>query len=284
MRGAMRGLNRGLRAMMADFLLRRSFGSIPLTPESEEGVKILFQAMDFDQDGYVEPADIEKSLQMLGAPDGMVRAEVADLMSRDAGKDGKLSAAEFCAEGYELAGNSAQFLAQAITTAVTQQAVVKEAKSLSGSGSPFFDFLVGEQLLDNLGQSSVETKEVIEGKKYVGIYLSAHWCPPCRKFTPQLAKAYEAINSQNPDELAVIFVSCDRTPEAFREYLQEMPWQSVDFEGDKDYIGFSSRAGSFVECSSIPTLGIFDAQGNLITKDGVDSVRGHAELFLETFK
>eukprot|EP00954_Amorphochlora_amoebiformis_P023537 1360688-Amorphochlora_amoeboformis.AAC.1 len=75
MRGAMRGLNRGLRAMMADFLLRRSFGSIPLTPESEEGVKILFQAMDFDQDGYVEPADIEKSLQMLGAPDGMVRAE-----------------------------------------------------------------------------------------------------------------------------------------------------------------------------------------------------------------
>merc|ERR1712130_667492 len=41
--------------------------------------------------------------------------------------------------------------------------------------------------------------ETVEGNtstllddKYVGIYFSAHWCPPCRGFTPVLAESYNA--------------------------------------------------------------------------------------------
>ena len=31
-------------------------------------------------------------------------------------------------------------------------------------------------------------------------YFSAHWCPPCRGFTPQLVKFYNIVNSDNMEE------------------------------------------------------------------------------------
>ena len=42
------------------------------------------------------------------------------------------------------------------------------------------------------------TKKVAElaGTKVVGLYFSAHWCPPCRGFTPKLAEAYKAITAE----------------------------------------------------------------------------------------
>ena len=48
--------------------------------------------------------------------------------------------------------------------------------------------LFGEQLLTKDGLEF--TENLLSGKSAVAIYFSAHWCPPCRGFTPELAKMY----------------------------------------------------------------------------------------------
>ena len=61
----------------------------------------------------------------------------------------------------------------------------------------------------------------------MGIYFSAHWCPPCRGFTPKLVEWY---NEQASDKLEIVFVSSDRDQSSFDGYYGEMPWACVPFD------------------------------------------------------
>ena len=51
------------------------------------------------------------------------------------------------------------------------------------------DMLLGQQLLRKTGEV-VLADEVLKDKKIIGYYFSAHWCPPCRNFTPILSDFY----------------------------------------------------------------------------------------------
>lgn len=63
--------------------------------------------------------------------------------------------------------------------------------------------------------------------KNVGLYFSASWCPPCRRFTPVFAGVYEELASKGDFE--VIFVSSDRDEDSFKDYFSKMPWLSIPF-------------------------------------------------------
>ena len=67
----------------------------------------------------------------------------------------------------------------------------------------------------------------LEGK-VVGIYFSANWYPPCRKFNQLLTNMYEQLKAQGSD-FEVVFVSSDEGTSAFNEYRASMPWLSVPF-------------------------------------------------------
>ena len=91
-------------------------------------------------------------------------------------------------------------------------------------------------------------------------YFSAHWCPPCRGFTPQLAKWYHGPLGQ---KLEVVFVSADRDQASFNGYFGEMPWLALPFKNRNDN-GLSEKYG----VSGIPALVILGPDGKLITRDG----------------
>jgi len=58
------------------------------------------------------------------------------------------------------------------------------------------------------------------GTTHAALYFSAHWCPPCRRFTPELVSALAALPPSSG--LAVIFVSGDRSADDFAEYHGSM--------------------------------------------------------------
>ena len=67
---------------------------------------------------------------------------------------------------------------------------------------------------------------------FTGVYFSAHWCPPCRAFTPHLAKKYEVWKKAgHPFE--VIFVSSDRDQSSFDDYFKEMPWLTIPYDDEE---------------------------------------------------
>lgn len=100
--------------------------------------------------------------------------------------------------------------------------------------------------------------------KVVGFYFSAHWCGPCRLFTPELVKFAKLYK----DKFAVVFVSCDRPDEkAMYDYMKEMkmPWAALPYKSEA-----GEKISQENEVKQIPTLLIFDASGNLVTKNGRD--------------
>ena len=64
------------------------------------------------------------------------------------------------------------------------------------------------------GKEGPVKAESLNGK-YVLIYFSAHWCPPCRGFTPVLAEFHKAAAASKNFE---VFVSSDKNQKSFDEY------------------------------------------------------------------
>lgn len=116
------------------------------------------------------------------------------------------------------------------------------------------------------GKAKLNTTEALNGKKTVALYFSAHWCPPCRGFTPQLAGWYK--QDLKGKGLEVIYVPGDRDEASFNEYFGEMPWLAVDFN-DKEVL---AKLNKTFKVSGIPSLIILDSNGKLITKEGRQAV------------
>ena len=101
----------------------------------------------------------------------------------------------------------------------------------------------------------------------IGLYFSAHWCPPCRIFTPILSEFYKKVNEEKK-QIEIIFISCDRDTKSFNEYYDSMPWLTVPFENE-----MRDTSSEAFEMNGIPTLLIFDNKGNLIDTNGRNTVQ-----------
>jgi len=102
--------------------------------------------------------------------------------------------------------------------------------------------------------------------KVFAFYFSAHWCPPCRGFTPKLAEWYK--NGLKDKGLEIVFVSSDKTEEQFEEYFSEQPWLALDYKDRK----LNKYLNDLFGVGGIPTVVIIDAGGSIISKDGRSSI------------
>lgn len=112
--------------------------------------------------------------------------------------------------------------------------------------------------------------------KTIGIYFSAHWCPPCRAFTPSLVEFHnEMIQQGKPFE--IVFVSSDHSKGEMYNYMKEMdmPWLALPF-GDNHKGNLSEK----FRVNGIPKLVIINSNGELITENGRGDVsRAGAKAF-----
>merc|ERR1712063_241733 len=108
---------------------------------------------------------------------------------------------------------------------------------------PTMDSLKGAKLVKADG-SSVEADSALEGKDLILFYFSAHWCPPCRQFTPMLK---------------------DRSNEDMLSYMKEShgDWLATE-HGSSLTNDLKQKFG----IQGIPTLVVVKPDGTLVTKDG----------------
>nr|KAG5692038.1 hypothetical protein BaRGS_026891 [Batillaria attramentaria] len=111
--------------------------------------------------------------------------------------------------------------------------------------------------------------ESLAGNDLIGIYFSAHWCPPCRQFTPVLADYYNKVNASGK-KFEVIFVSSDRDKASFDEYYSQMPWLTVGFGLADKRDALKGRYG----IRGIPALVLVDSKGQEKSRDGRSLVQG----------
>lgn len=104
------------------------------------------------------------------------------------------------------------------------------------------------------------------GKKYLAIYFSASWCPPCRAFTPELVSWYKRKKSAR-EMVDVILVPNDKSEEDMIAYMKDykMDWPALDFATSQRRNPLSKYGGK-----GIPCLVIIDGDGKVLSHSYVD--------------
>jgi len=75
-----------------------------------------------------------------------------------------------------------------------------------------------KKLMEQGKLNSMVEKAYKSGCKAVLCYFSAHWCGPCKGFTPHLAKWYKEANKSGKI-VEIIFVSNDKTEGEAKSYF-----------------------------------------------------------------
>lgn len=111
----------------------------------------------------------------------------------------------------------------------------------------------GDELVDYDFASETEPE-------FYAYYYSAHWCGPCRRFTPKLVEFYKEAKAAGHDNFEIVFVSSDTSGSMMEQYMKEddMPWPAVKF-GKRDHRLVAQYKGS-----GIPCLVVTDRHGRMM--------------------
>lgn len=131
----------------------------------------------------------------------------------------------------------------------------------------------GETLINPSEERSlIEPSHALADKDFIMLYFSAHWCPPCRLFTPELMKTYKTLVEKSK-RVELVFCSLDNEEKDWEEYTADMPWLCMPFGSEQ-----SQEMAEKYEADGIPHLVIIDGEsGQVITTEGTEEVRSDPE-------
>ena len=140
----------------------------------------------------------------------------------------------------------------------------KKTKIVFGKINKALEPYVKDEIANSDGKKI--NKASLSGK-YVAFYFSAHWCGPCRAFTPKLVK----FRNANKDKFEVIFVSSDTSPASMKSYMEGsgMKWPAVKHKGkDRAFLGKKFSV------SGIPKLVVINPKGEIVSTNGRGDLSG----------
>ena len=122
--------------------------------------------------------------------------------------------------------------------------------------------LLPESLISPDG--NLVSRETLRGK-FVGLYFSAGWCPPCRAFTPLLIK----FRNDRVKQFEVVLIGMDKSAKEQQAYVanSRMPWPALPYQD-----GGPKKLQSLFGVRSIPALIVVSPEGLVV------STRGHEEI------
>eukprot|EP01083_Nonionella_stella_P308755 1090768_1 len=129
--------------------------------------------------------------------------------------------------------------------------------------------LLGNTFITNDGLGDKTFAKGIAPNQVIGLYFSAHWCPPCRKFTPHLKQLHDEWKKQN-HKIEIVFVSGDKDYASFKSYFNDHHgnWLALPFGSAQ--IG---KVNQKFQVRGIPSLIFLDSFGNVVEQNGRDLVQ-----------
>lgn len=146
----------------------------------------------------------------------------------------------------------------------------KKSSGISSSSTnnnllKLFPKLPGNKLFARGGTDRVLLSSAFSKVDLVFLYASAHWCPPCRKYTPQLVKFYNDAkrfykqDSKRTKSIEIVFVSADHDMNGFNNYYSTMPWLAVPYDAET-----REMLLAWMKATGIPKLMCLDARSGRI--------------------
>ncbi len=130
--------------------------------------------------------------------------------------------------------------------------------------------------INNNNKSSpvtVPVADTLGGKEFVLLYASAHWCGPCRQYTPKLVTWYRqqvasaaAASDKNESIVEIVFLSADHDEASFQSYYSSMPWTAIDYDD-----ATREQLMSYIRVTGIPRLTVLDGRTGTIVEDNAVS-------------
>jgi len=137
---------------------------------------------------------------------------------------------------------------------------VKEWKEFGTGADNFCEIVKGCDVF-KADETTKPIDDILTKKDIILVYFSAHWCPPCRMFTPMLKKFYDEHADKG---IELIFVSWDKSSEEMFDYMKEAHGDWFAFEHESKV---AKKLSKKFKVDGIPTLVALKSDGTVIDKN-----------------